>query len=80
MHAFRALVGDDEDTSTLLLPARKAATFRVVVKRARRAPYLAGVEPSGMLHGKTTRFDLYAPISVGVDLEKTSPTSFQAFS
>jgi 16S rRNA (guanine1516-N2)-methyltransferase len=79
MHAFRTVVGNDGDAASLLSPARAAASFRVVVKRARRAPYLAGVEPSGILRGKTTRFDLYAPITPGENLGNTPPTLFRTF-
>lgn len=45
----------------LLGAARRAATRRVVVKRAVRAAPLAGVTPSGSLGGRSVRFDLYAP-------------------
>lgn len=45
----------------LLRAARAAATRRVVVKRALRAPPLGEVAPSGSLTGRTVRYDLYAP-------------------
>jgi 16S rRNA (guanine1516-N2)-methyltransferase len=45
-----------------LLAARRAASRRVVVKRPLAARPLAGVAPSGSLRGRTTRFDLYAPL------------------
>jgi 16S rRNA (guanine1516-N2)-methyltransferase len=61
MRIFHELVGPDPDADSLLEAARAAAVRRVVVKRARRAPWLAGVRPSGSLEGRTVRFDLYAP-------------------
>lgn len=59
--ALRALVGEDADADTLLAPARAAARRRVVVKRALRAPPLAGVRPMQSLRGNSIRFDLYTP-------------------
>jgi 16S rRNA (guanine1516-N2)-methyltransferase len=53
----------DPDSDALLLrAARAAADRRVVVKRPIAAEPLAGVAPSGSLRGRTTRFDLYAPL------------------
>jgi len=52
--------GDGDDDRALLEAARACASRRVVVKRARSDPFLAGVEPSGSLVGRTTRYDLYA--------------------
>jgi 16S rRNA (guanine1516-N2)-methyltransferase len=49
--------------SELLSLARQVAGRRVVVKRPASAPAFAGVRPSGSLHGRTTRFDLYAPVT-----------------
>jgi 16S rRNA (guanine1516-N2)-methyltransferase len=57
----RLLVGDDADQDDLLAAARAAARRRVVVKRPRAAPPLAGRPPTGVLVGRTTRFDLYPP-------------------
>ena len=57
----RLVVGDDEDQDELLAIARAAARRRVVVKRPRAAPALAGRPPTGALVGRTTRFDLYPP-------------------
>lgn len=66
MNLFRELLPDmptdEAEHVGLLVAARKAATRRVVVKRALRAPPLAGVAPSGSLSGRTVRFDLYAPL------------------
>lgn len=60
MLIFRALLGDDPDADTLLEPALAIATARVVVKRPRKAPYLANQKPSFSLEGKSSRFDVYA--------------------
>lgn len=59
--ALRDLVGEDTDADALLAPARAVALRRVVVKRALRAPPLAGSRPMQSLRGNSIRFDLYAP-------------------
>ncbi|WP_420426706.1 class I SAM-dependent methyltransferase [Algiphilus sp.] len=59
---LRALVGHDTDADALLALARKAAHGRVVVKRALRAPPLAGTPPMESLRGNSVRFDLYNPL------------------
>jgi 16S rRNA (guanine1516-N2)-methyltransferase len=59
--AWSSTDGEDRDDERGLLEAARAcATRRVVVKRARGDAFLAGVEPSGSLVGRTTRYDLYA--------------------
>lgn len=61
MRLFRQLLGDDVcDEAELLSAARGAAKLRVVVKRAIKAPCLAGAEPAYALSGKAIRFDVYA--------------------
>ncbi|WP_341937754.1 class I SAM-dependent methyltransferase [Marinimicrobium sp. C2-29] len=60
MQAFHRLVGRDEDAGELLALARSVARYRVVVKRPRKAPDLAGVAPSHRIEGKSSRFDVYA--------------------
>ena len=60
MAAFHHLVGSDDDAGELLSAALTAARYRVVVKRPRRAPSLAGRQPSFSLAGKTTRFDVFS--------------------
>lgn len=62
MALFRDLVGGDADAAALLTVARGCVTRRVVVKRPLKAPHLGGQEPTGSLLGKTTRYDLYAPL------------------
>ena len=59
MWVFRALLGHDDDGSTLLQPALDAATYRVVVKRPLRAPPLADKTPGFSISGKAVRFDVY---------------------
>lgn len=51
---------DGAEVTSLLAIARRVATRRVVVKRGMKAAPLAG--RSGSIEGRTTRFDLFAPI------------------
>lgn len=66
---LRLLVeSQDADAGELLPLARRHARRRVVVKRARRAPPLAGVEPHQAMPGHRVRFDLYRPaVEIGND-------------
>jgi 16S rRNA (guanine1516-N2)-methyltransferase len=59
MALFHDLVGTDDDADSLLEPAIALAEYRVVVKRPKQAPYLAGRAPTTSLVGKSSRFDLY---------------------
>nr|WP_288102591.1 class I SAM-dependent methyltransferase [Halomonas sp.] len=59
MRVFRELAGDDDDAPRLLAAALEVATHRVVVKRPRKAPPIAGPAPQHTLEGKTSRYDLY---------------------
>lgn len=59
MRLFRPLVGDDDDAPALLEGALALATHRVVVKRPRKAPAIAGASPGYVLEGKSSRFDIY---------------------
>lgn len=59
MRVFRPLVGDDDDAPELLAAALALATHRVVVKRPRKAPNVAGKQPGYTLEGKSSRFDIY---------------------
>ena len=59
MRAFRPLVGDDDDAPALLDAALALASHRVVVKRPRKAPPIAGPKPSHVLEGKSSRYDIY---------------------
>ncbi|WP_018716569.1 class I SAM-dependent methyltransferase [Arhodomonas aquaeolei] len=61
MQLLQALLGPDADADTLLDAARGAASQRVVVKRHRHAPPLAGRRPHHSLTGRSTRFDVYLP-------------------
>lgn len=59
MRLFRPLVGDDDDAPALLAAALALATHRVVVKRPRKAPCIAGAQPGYVLEGNASRFDIY---------------------
>ena len=59
MRIFREIVGDDEDADELLQVALLQAKYRVVVKRPRKAPALAGINPTYKLEGSACRFDVY---------------------
>ncbi|PMR70065.1 class I SAM-dependent methyltransferase [Halomonas heilongjiangensis] len=59
MRLFRVLAGDDGDAPRLLEAALDVATHRVVVKRPRQAPPIAGPAPRHVIEGKTSRYDLY---------------------
>ena len=60
MRTLRLIAGDDTDAEILFLTAIKAATQRVVVKRAKSAPSIsAAIKPHHTLIGKSTRFDVY---------------------
>lgn len=60
MEVFRQVVGDDPDSEELLSAALAVATYRVVVKRPRKAPPIEGPEPSTRIEGKSSRYDIYA--------------------
>jgi 16S rRNA (guanine1516-N2)-methyltransferase len=59
MRLFRSLAGDDDDAPALLEAALALATYRVVVKRPRKASAIAGEMPAYALEGKSSRFDIY---------------------
>lgn len=59
MKAFHAIVGGDADADTLIEAALQIACYRVVVKRPKKAPVLAGMTPGYELSGKTCRYDIY---------------------
>lgn len=59
MRLFQPLVGADEDAPRLLAAALELASHRVVVKRPRIAPAIAGVKPGYSLQGKSSRYDIY---------------------
>jgi len=53
---------DAAEEAALLARARDLGARRVVVKRPRKAPPLAGVAPHHSHEGKTVRFDVYGPV------------------
>lgn len=59
MQFLQALVGPDLDADGLLAVALNLATYRVVVKRPNKAPFLAGQTPSAQVPSKKHRFDIY---------------------
>ena len=59
MHVFHQLIGKNVDADLLLQIAQECAQKRVVVKRPRIAPFLAGLEPNYTLEGKSNRYDIY---------------------
>jgi len=59
MRVFHSLVGSDSDADGLLDAALACARYRVVVKRPRIAPSLAGPGPNHVLEGKSNRYDVY---------------------
>ncbi|MGI9274426.1 MAG: class I SAM-dependent methyltransferase [Endozoicomonas sp.] len=60
MRIFQDLLSGDPDADGLLEPAKHLAQYRVVVKRPRLAPDLAGQEPTYRLEGKACRYDIHA--------------------
>lgn len=60
MFLLGKLLAAEDQGETLLEPALRAAGNRVVVKRPRLAPCLAGVKPDWQLSGRSTRFDVYS--------------------
>ena len=60
MQAFHAIIGKETDDGDELLAAALAkAIYRVVVKRPKKAPFLANKKPNHSLQGKAVRFDVY---------------------
>lgn len=59
MQMLQQLVGLGRDTDQLLASANTLASRRVVVKRPKGAPPLAGVKPSAWITTPHGRFDLY---------------------
>ena len=63
MQFFHDIVGDDNDSEALFLKALKIAKKRIVVKRPRLADTLSSdINPSFVISGKSTRYDIYLPI------------------
>ena len=60
MQVFRTVVGDDDDSPELLAAALAVATYRVVVKRPRKAEPVSGPAPATRIEGKSSRYDIYS--------------------
>ncbi len=65
MRVFKQLIGCDDDADQLFEPAFRVAKHRVVVKRPKSAPFLAGQTPSLQMKGKSGRFDIYTKKGFG---------------
>ena len=65
MQAFQQVVGADLDSERLLEAALACANNRVVVKRPRKSPCLAGRSPNFSVEGKAIRFDIYTKKAFG---------------
>ncbi len=62
MQFLHDIVGNDEDSESVLLLALSKAKKRIVVKRPRLADKLTdAVEPAFQITGKSTRYDVYLP-------------------
>ncbi len=59
MRLLRLIAGDDDDSPALLQQAIEVASNRVVVKRPKGAPFLAGKVPTHQISMKNGRFDVY---------------------
>lgn len=59
MQLLRFLIGPDNNSDKLLSLARSVATRRVVVKRPKYAPSLAGMAAQAQINTKRHRFDVY---------------------
>lgn len=59
MRLLQPLVGSDADAEQLLQAALELASHRVVVKRPRKAPFIAEHKPGHQLQGKSCRYDIY---------------------
>lgn len=59
MRIFKMLVGADADASELFEKACATAKHRVVVKRPRKAPFVAEAKPTYSVEGRSSRFDIY---------------------
>lgn len=64
MQFFHDIVGADEDSESVFLLALNKAKKRIVVKRPRLAEKItASVQPAFEIIGKSTRYDVYLPIT-----------------
>ena len=59
MRCFHDIVGQDSDSEALLMLSREKVKRRTVLKRPRKADFLANHLPTYSLMGKSTRYDIY---------------------
>ncbi len=64
MRLLRFVAGDDNDAPNLLTAALPMARNRVVVKRPKLATPLKGPQPSLILRGSNSRYDIYLTESI----------------
>ncbi|MGD2073620.1 MAG: class I SAM-dependent methyltransferase [Gammaproteobacteria bacterium] len=62
MRTLQLLLGADRDSADLLEAGLATAARRVVVKRPRRAGWLAQKPPSASIESRNTRYDLYVTL------------------
>ncbi|MCW8955547.1 MAG: class I SAM-dependent methyltransferase [Gammaproteobacteria bacterium] len=65
MQILQKLLGQDEDTDSLLTAALNCARKRVVVKRPKGAIAIAGPKPTMAIDSKKTRYDVYVIKAMG---------------
>lgn len=63
LQMLQGLLGTSQQVAALVSKARHTVTERIVVKRPLRGGELEGMNPSGSVKGKASRFDIYAPLS-----------------
>jgi 16S rRNA (guanine1516-N2)-methyltransferase len=73
MRIIRTIVGDDNDSLSLLECALQIAENRVVVKRSKGAPPLGEKPPSHHILMKNSRFDVYLTNLVSPSFSSLSP-------
>lgn len=59
MQIFREIVGNDSDSSKILVSAFKSNTKRIVVKRMNKSDFLDDKKPNFSIKGTSIRFDVY---------------------
>ena len=71
LQMLQQLIGPDNEGHLLLQAARQATCRRIVVKRARKSPFLDNLEPSHQYCGRSTRYDVYLDCQIVV--QKSGP-------
>lgn len=63
MQMLQTLIGKNDDADDLFKLALVKAKKRIVVKRHRLSPFLANQSPHHQIIGKSTRYDVYMPLT-----------------